>query len=139
MPQRNQIISAQQGGNVESNASTDTASTLETLGFTVSRTVNGGGTHAQSEYAEWADVYVETNAVRFGTGSPTTSLGILANPDEVIHLESEHEVKKPPKIHSDKGAAHRLGALAAAWNFCIAGLNFAGLRGRVGFADLSHP
>lgn len=76
---------------VQSHDTTDVASTLETLGFTVSRTIPGSPD--VKDYAEFAEITVEGNPIRHGKGTPTTSLGHLAYPGDVIELNSQEEIE----------------------------------------------
>jgi len=64
---------------------TDTASTLATLGITIT----GDGDYSRP--ATWALITVENYSVRMGT-APTTSVGHLLAPGDTVELQSLTEV-----------------------------------------------
>ena len=76
--------------NVDSKASTDTASTLSTLGFTVAKSAGADG---RGQKADFALVYVETNDIRVGAGTPTTSKGPIIEAGDSVVLESLEEIE----------------------------------------------
>ena len=75
---------------IDSNSSSNTASTLETLGFTVVKAATADG--QQDQEADVILLYIEGNKVRFGAGTPTTSLGPPLE-DEYILLETKREIE----------------------------------------------
>ena len=93
---------------VDSNASTDTASTLATLGFTVEKAAGADG---RIDKADFALVFVETNDVRVGPGTPTTSKGpIIATGDSFV-LESVEEIEKVKVLSAVSGVHATLHAI----------------------------
>ena len=70
--------------------SEDTAKTLSTLGFTVSRAAGAEG--GNDRPIDQAIIYVGTNDIRMGKGAITTSLGVLVEAGDVIHLQSAKEI-----------------------------------------------
>ena len=83
-------------------ATTDTATNLDDLGATVSKSQSGvvGGRPMK---ANGAYITVETANVRFGIGTATTALGHLAGPGDVILLESQHEIENTTFISEVAG------------------------------------
>lgn len=71
-------------------SSTNTASTLETLGFTVAMSEGATG---RTQKADIALIYFETNAVRVGAGTPSTSKGPIFEAGEFLILESAREIE----------------------------------------------
>ena len=80
-------------------SSTDTASTLSTLGVTVTKEAPGNTRNAQ-----YALISVETNAIRLGFGDASTSLGMIIYPGEVIKLEDVYEVNNAYIISETAGS-----------------------------------
>ena len=76
---------------VDSNASTDTASTLSTLGFTITKAATADGDREQD--ADVVLLYIEGYAVRYGAGTPTTSKGPILEVGEYLYLESMREIE----------------------------------------------
>ena len=94
--------------NVDSKASTNTASTLSTLGFTVAK---GAGADGRGQKADFALVFVETNDVRVGPGTPTTSKGpIIAAGDSYV-LESVEEIETVKVLSAVSGVHATLHAI----------------------------
>ena len=85
--------------NIDSNDSSNTAETLSTMGFTV---VTSAGALAAREY-ERCIIFVETNSVRVGVGSPTTSLGHVWLAGETWMLNSADEIKDIKFISNTSG------------------------------------
>ena len=81
--------------------SADTSKSLSDLGVTISRDDGTG----RNEKARFAHIGVETNSIRFGFGAVTTSVGIVANPGELIILEGEGEVENFQCISKSAGNA----------------------------------
>ncbi len=74
---------------VDSNASSNVARNLDTIGFTVAKSA---GAEGRTDKADWALVYVETNDVRVGPGTPTDSLGAVIEAGDSFVLESVEEI-----------------------------------------------
>ena len=75
---------------VVSFASSDVARTLDTIGFTVEKAADTTG---RVQKADFALVYVETNDVRIGSGTPTDSLGLKIAAGDSFVLESAEEIE----------------------------------------------
>ena len=86
--------------NVDSNASTNTASTLATLGFTIVRSAGAAGIIM---HVDMVLIQIETASVRVGVGSPTTSLGLLLDPGQFVLLETRAEVEETKFISAVAG------------------------------------
>ena len=87
---------------IDSNASTNTASTLATLTFTVKKTATASG--QEDLYADMALIQVETAAVRVGAGTPTQAgLGIKLEPGQFVLLETEREIEQTKFISAVAG------------------------------------
>ena len=80
-----------QTDNIDENDSTNTASTLETLGFTVTKSASATGQQDQDADVIW--LYIEGNAVRYGAGTPTTSKGLVLQNGDYLLLESIREIE----------------------------------------------
>ena len=76
---------------IDSNASTNTASTLSTLGFTITRASTAAGQREQD--SDEILLYIEGNSVRYGAGTPTTSKGLVLQVGEYLLLESMREIE----------------------------------------------
>jgi len=69
--------------------SSNTASTLSTLGFAVSKAAGADGS---TKKADLALIQFKVNAVAFGKGTLTTANGMSMDAGEFIILESEQEI-----------------------------------------------
>ncbi len=86
--------------NVTSFASSNVARNLSTIGFTVAKSE---GEEGRTQKADFALVYVETNDVRIGSGSPTDSLGPKVIAGDSFVLESEEEIANTKIISAVAG------------------------------------
>ena len=87
--------------NVDSNATTNTASTLSTLGFTI---VRGAGAAGRIKHVDMVLIYVETAAIRLGKGTPTQAgLGLPIQPGQFVLLETRKEVEQTEFISAAAG------------------------------------
>lgn len=92
---------------VDSKASTDTPSTLSGLGFTVAK---AAGEDGRGQKADFALVFVETNDVRVGAGTPTTSKGPIIAAGDSFVLESLEEVETIKVVSAVSGVHATLSA-----------------------------
>jgi len=86
---------------VEKAATTNTASTLATLGFTVSRAAGAEG--GKTFPAEQALIYVETNDIRIGAGTLLAATGLLVEAGDYIKLSSAKEIEQTKFISAVAG------------------------------------
>ena len=92
---------------IDSNPSTDTASTLSELGFTVAKSATVDNT---VDKADFALIYIELNSVRFGKGAPSITLGIVVNHGQIINLDSAKEIEETKFISAIAGAPATINA-----------------------------
>ncbi len=85
---------------VDSNASSDVARTLGVIGFTVTKSQSAEG---RTDKADFALVYVETNDVRIGSGTPTDSLGPIVEAGDHFTLDSLEEIESVKVISAVAG------------------------------------
>jgi len=84
--------------------SSNTAQSLSSLGATVQYAQPAGQTQTYKD-AEFADISVETNAVRVcRNGDATTSLGDLLQPGDSVELQGKEEVATATFISAVAGA-----------------------------------
>ena len=74
---------------VDVQSSTDVASTLETLGFTVAKAEGAAG---QTRKADLALIQFKVNTVAIGAGTLTTANGLSFDAGEFLILETEREI-----------------------------------------------
>ncbi len=74
---------------VDVKTSTNTASTLSTLGFTVSKAEGAAG---QIRKADLALIQFKVNTVAIGAGTLTTANGLSFDAGEFLILETEREI-----------------------------------------------
>ena len=98
------VVSAGIPQGIVKGTSSDTAQSLSDLGATISITTNQPGGGASVRQAQFATVSVETNAVRFACGTPTTANGHLLQPGDVVDLQDVHEIKTAKFISAVAGA-----------------------------------
>lgn len=93
---------------VDSNASSNVARNLATMGFTVAKSA---GAEGRTDKADFALVYVETNDVRIGSGTPTTSKGLIVVAGDSFVLESVEEIEKVKVLSAVSGVHATLHAI----------------------------
>lgn len=75
---------------VEKANTSNTARTLSTIGFTISRAAGAEGGNVKP--VDKALIYVETNDIRMGVGSPVAATGLLVEAGDYIKLQSAKEI-----------------------------------------------
>jgi len=93
----------QQLQGIEKAATTDTASTLATLGFTTTRGV-GAIADAKLKPCDKAIIYVETNDIRMGAGTLLAATGLFVEAGDYIKLESAKEIEHTKFISAVAGS-----------------------------------
>jgi len=93
---------------IDSNDTTDIASTLSTLGFTIVKSSTATG--QQDQQADFTLIYFETNAVRVGAATPTAAKGLIFEAGEFLVLESAREITDTMFISAVAGAHATLNA-----------------------------
>jgi len=91
----------QQLQGIEKAATTNTASTLATLGFTVSRAAGAEGGNVKP--IDQALIYVETNNIRMGAGTLLAATGLLVEAGDYIKLSSAKEIEQTKFISAVAG------------------------------------
>lgn len=85
---------------VEKANTTNTASTLSTLGFTVAKDI---GAELKTQKADQALIYVETNDIRIGAGTLLAATGLLVEAGDYIKLSSAKEIEQTKFISAVAG------------------------------------
>jgi hypothetical protein len=98
------VVSAGIPQGIINGTSSNTAQSLTDLGATIEINTSQPGGGALKRQAQFATVSVETNAVRFACGTPTTANGHLLQPGDSIDLQDVHEIKTAKFISAVAGA-----------------------------------
>ena len=98
------VVSAANPNAVVKGTSSNTAQTLVELGAVIAIDNSLGSGGGSIRQATFATVSVETNAVRFSFGTPTTAVGHLVQPGDVIELEDVYEIAEFKAISAVAGA-----------------------------------